>query len=85
MQMANCFQVVSATATMYGCTSNIAWNPIAYIPVENSLDMVKKVKQVATNLSPIKHIVELDRPTFMAEDIAFFNSKPELPLTHANS
>lgn len=60
---------------MYHCTSNITWNPIAYIPVVNSLNMIKRVQHVAAELSPVKQYVELDRPTFVAEDVAFFNSR----------
>ncbi len=68
-------QIVTSTATMYGCKSSIKWNPIAYIPVENSAAMVKRVEQVATQLSQVKDFVYLDRPSFMAEDVAFFNSE----------
>ena len=60
---------------MYGCKSSINWNPIAYIPVENSEAMVKNVEQVATQLSQVKQFVHMDRPSFMAEDIAFFNGE----------
>ena len=68
-------QIVTSTATMYGCNSSIKWNPIAYIPVENSEAIVKQVEQVATQLSEVKHFEYLDRPSFMAEDIAFFNGQ----------
>lgn len=71
----SCLQIVTATATMYGCNSSIRWNPIAYIPVENSLNMMNRVEQVAAKLPPIKQFVQLDRPTFMAEDVAFFNGE----------
>lgn len=74
----SCLQVVTATATMYGCNSSIRWNPVAYIPVENSSSMVNRVKQVAAQISPIKQFVQLDRPTFMAEDVAFFNGEQVL-------
>ncbi|DBA69475.1 TPA: hypothetical protein ACH3X2_012815 [Trebouxia sp. C0005] len=70
-------EIVTSTATMYGCKSSIKWNPIAYIPVENSEAMVKRAEQVATQLSQVKHFVYLDRPSFMAEDIAFFNDVAE--------
>jgi len=60
---------------MYGCNSSIKWNPTAYIPVENSETMVERVEQVAAQLSQVKHFVYLDRPSFMAEDIAFFNGE----------
>ena len=36
--------------------------------------MIKRVQDVAAELSPVKQYVELDRPTFVAEDVAFFNS-----------
>lgn len=67
-------EIITTTARMYHCTSNITWNPIAYIPVVNSLNMIKRVQHVAAELSPVKQYVELDRPTFVAEDVAFFNS-----------
>ena len=68
-------QVIISTATMYGCKSSIKWNPIAYLPVENNEAMVKQVENVATQLSQIKNFEYLDRPSFMAEDIAFFNGE----------
>ena len=68
-------QIVSATASMYGCNSSIAWNPIEYIPVVNSKEAVDVVKGIAGNMSAIKQFQELDRPTFMAEDVAFFNGR----------
>ena len=40
--------------------------------------MVNRVKQVAAQISPIKQFVQLDRPTFMAEDVAFFNGEQVL-------
>lgn len=68
-------QIVTSTATLYRCNSSIKWNPIAYIPVENSETMVRKVEQVATQLSHVKQFEYLDRPSFMAEDIAFINGE----------
>ena len=76
-------QVVTATAGIYGCNSSIRWNPIAYIPVHNNLGMVKRVKEVAADLSSVKQFIELDRPTFVAEDVAFFNGMLLLALSAA--
>lgn len=71
-------QVVEATTTMYGCSSVITWNPIAYIPVVNDPGMVARVQKVAGQLTGVKNVELLDRPTFMAEDMAFFNGKLDL-------
>lgn len=71
-------QVVEATTTMYGCSSVITWNPIAYIPVVNEPGMVARVQKVAGQLTGVKNVELLDRPTFMAEDMAFFNGKLDL-------
>lgn len=65
---------------MYGCNSSIAWNPIEYIPVVNSKEAVDVVKGIAENMSAIKQFQELDRPTFMAEDVAFFNGRHAISL-----
>ena len=74
-------QVVETTTTMYGCSSVITWNPIAYIPVINDPGMVASVQKVAGQLSGVKDVDLLDRPTFMAEDMAFFNGKLDLAGT----
>ena len=63
---------------MYGCNSSIVWNPIAYIPVVNAADMVQRAQHVANQLVPVKKFELLDRPTFMAEDVAFFNGELQL-------
>ena len=60
---------------MYGCSSSVSWNPIAYIPVVNEAAMVAMSQHVSSQLTVIKSFELLDRPTFMAEDIAFFNGK----------
>lgn len=60
---------------MHGCTSAITWNPVAYIPVVNDPGMVARAQDVADQLADVKEVELLDRPTFMAEDIAFFNGK----------
>lgn len=75
-------QVVSATASMYGCNSSIAWNPTEYIPVVNNKQTVGLVKKVAESMSAIKHFQELEQPTFMAEDVAFFNGRPHKYTAH---
>lgn len=77
-------QVVTATASMYGCNSTISWNPIAYIPVVNAQSAVQLVKEVANSMAAIKRFEEVDRPFFVAEDVAFFNSKHS-SQTHACS
>ena len=69
-------QIVQATTAMYGCSSNISWNPIAYIPVVNNAALVARSQHVANQLTAVKRFELLERPTFMAEDIAFFNGKP---------
>lgn len=63
---------------MYGCSSVITWNPIPYIPVVNDPGMVARVQNVAGQLTGVKNVELLDRPTFMAEDMAFFNGKLDL-------
>lgn len=63
---------------MYGCSSVITWNPIAYIPVVNDPGMVARVQNVAGQLTGVENVELLDRPTFMAEDMAFLNGKPDL-------
>ena len=70
---------------MYGCSSVITWNPIAYIPVVNDAGMVARMQDVASQLAAVKHIELLDRPTFVAEDMAFFNGKlsPCATLSHS--
>ena len=60
---------------MHGCSSVITWNPVAYIPVVNDAGMVARTQDVAGQLAAVKKVDLLDRPTFMAEDIAFFNGK----------
>ena len=78
-------QVVSATASMHGCNSSIAWNPIEYIPVVNSKEIVDLVRGVAERMSAIRQFQELDRPTFMAEDVAFFNGKHSAQQTQQDT
>ena len=73
--MRTVLQVVRATTSMYSCSSDISWNPIAYIPVVNNADMVDSARSVASQLNAVKTFDLLDRPTFMAEDIAFFNGQ----------
>lgn len=73
-------QVVQATTAMYNCSSVVTWNPIAYIPVVNQAGMVASVQEVAGQLSAIKHTELLDRPTFVAEDVAFFNGRLQASL-----
>lgn len=68
-------QVAQATTAMYGCSSVITWNPIAYIPVVNQAGMVARLQEVGRQLEAIKHTELLDRPTFVAEDVAFFNGE----------
>lgn len=68
---------------MHGCRSVITWNPIAYIPVVNDAGMVARVQNVAGQLPAVKKVDLLGRPTFMAEDIAFFNGKPGLHATNS--
>lgn len=81
----NVLQVVSGTASMYGCNSSIKWNPTEYIPVVNDRDAVNLVRQVAESMSSVHHFEELDRPTFMAEDVAFFNGRHTVDTLHKTS
>lgn len=68
-------QVAQATTAMYGCSSVITWNPIAYIPVVNQAGMVARLQEVGRQLGAVKHTELLDRPTFVAEDVAFLNGE----------
>ena len=70
---------------MHGCSSVITWNPIVYIPVVNDAGMVARAQDVAGQLAAVKKVDLLDRPTFMAEDIAFFNGKLDLHATLSQS
>lgn len=75
MQIQLLLQVVKATAATHGCSSVITWNPVAYIPVVNDAGMVAQAQNIAGQLAAVKKFDLLDRPTFMAEDMAFFNGK----------